>query len=366
MSNFIIPTDGLEENYKAQYKELKDQIKAPNVLLLGQTGVGKSSLINCIFGKELAKISNVAPETRGFHSFSQEGMPINIIDSEGYELETCDNYKKFLEEYIDKNFADLSKQIHLAWFCININSNRVLPFELDTISYLQKKNIPVCVVLTQCDNDTPEGDLASALSDVIKKKFGADIPCFQVCNDKEINKELNIEDLIKWSEENIKDENLKLGFIIAQKASIEKKYEKASSRIKYYAGVAAAIAASPIPGSDAPLLIAEQCKMAADIFSIYGLDNSVSSIVKNVISGQIIAILGKAVAGNLLKCIPGIGSIGGALINGTVASTITYSLGVGLCKLSKSAVEASLEGNEELLKQIFSQENIEKVLSEKA
>lgn len=363
MGNFIIPTDGLEEKYKAQYQELKNQVKSPNVLLLGQTGVGKSSLVNCIFGKELARISNVKPETRGFHEFKQEGLPVNIIDSEGYELETCGQYKTLLENYINENFTDLTKQIHIAWFCININSNRVLPFELETIQYLQSKNIPVCVVFTQCDNDTPEGSIAHSLADVIKKRFGAGIQCFQVCNDPEINKELDVDALLKWSEENISDDNLKLGFVIAQKASIEKKYEKAYSRIKYYAGAAAAIAAIPIPGSDAPLLVAEQTKMAADIFTIYGLDNSLSSVVKNVISGQVVSLLGKTVAGNLLKFIPGLGSIAGAAINAGVASTITYSLGAGLCKLAKSAVEACLDGDDELLKQIFSNENIEKILS---
>lgn len=364
MSNFIIPTDGLEEKFKDQFKKLKSTITSPNVLLLGQTGVGKSSLINCIFGKKLAEISNVKPETRGFHMFSQQDLPVNIIDSEGYELETCEQYKTLLEEYINGNFTDLSKQIHIAWFCININNNRVLQFELDTIKYLQSKNIPVCVVLTQCDNDTPEGTHASELANVIKKNFGSDVPCFQVCNDKKINKELDLEDLLKWSEENISDENLKLGFVIAQKASIDVKYQKAKSRIKYYAGVAAAIAASPIPGSDAPLLVAEQTKMAVDIFSIYGLDSSFSSIVKSIIGSQLISVIGKTTAGNLLKLLPGLGSIAGVLINGTVASSITYSLGKGLCVLAKDAMEACLDENDELLKQIFSESNIKKVFSE--
>lgn len=362
MSDFIIPTDGIQEKYEKQFEELKSQVKSPNILMLGQTGVGKSSLINCIFGKELAAVSNVKPETRGFHLFSQNGIPVNIIDSEGYELETSGKYKEMLESYINENFSNVEKQIHIAWFCISISNNRVLPFEIEVIGYLKKKNIPVCVVLTQCDNDTPEGSIASDLSSVIFKNFGADVPCFQVSNDPNI--ELELKDLVKWSEDNISDENLKLGFVIAQRASLDAKYEKAYSRIKYYAATAAAIAGAPIPASDAPLLIALQAKMASDIFSIYGLDNSISSIVKDVIAGRIISTLAKMAAGNLLKLIPGLGSIAGTLINAGVASTVTYSLGAGLCTLAKSAVNAALEGDDELIKQIFSKDNMEKVFSE--
>ena len=69
MNNFVIPTEEISKNFENSYNTLKESIKAPNVLLLGQTGVGKSSLINTIFGNDLAAVSHIKPETRGFHEF---------------------------------------------------------------------------------------------------------------------------------------------------------------------------------------------------------------------------------------------------------------------------------------------------------
>ena len=365
MSNYIIPTDGLKEKFEKQLEEFKKSIKSPNVLLLGQTGVGKSSLVNTIFGEDLAAVSHIKPETRGFHVYNSPQIPINIIDSEGYELSNPDYFKKSLDDYIEQNFVQADKQIHICWYCISISSARVLPYDLDNIEFLvQQKRIPTCVVFTQCDNDTPEGSIAKSLSEVVGKKFGRHVPCFQVSNDPDINKELDIDKLIDWSVNNLNDENLKAGFIIAQKANLNKKEDNANDRIKYYAAGAAAIGASPIPMSDAVLLTALQVQMASDIFSIYGLNAKMSDTIKNIIGGRIVSMMGKMVAGNLIKLIPGFGSAAGAAINAGVASSITWALGYALVQITKKAIEAEWSGDTKLLETLFSEEMIDKYIKE--
>lgn len=363
MSNFTIPTDDLKKQFEDAYKRFRKSIKRPNILILGQTGVGKSSLINTIFGKDLAKVSHTKSKTQGFHSYTSEDVPVNIIDSEGYELATSEQFKESFSKYIDENFADQSKQIHLAWYCISISSARVLPYDLENIDFLlNTKKIPTCVVFTQCDNDTPEGDTAKVLKAEVTKRFGRHVSCFQTSNDAEINKELDLEALIDWSLKNLNDENLRLGFIIAQKVALDKKDDEAKSHIKYYAGIAAGIGASPIPISDAILLTSLQTKMASDIFILYGLDVGLSTVVKNVIGGRVVSMLGKAVAGNLLKMVPGLGTAAGAVINAAVATTITYSLGYALCCLTKKAIESCWSGDTEVLESLFTDENIQDLM----
>lgn len=162
----------------------------------------------------------------------------------------------------------------------------------------------------------------------------------------------------------LNDDNLRTGFMIAQKVNLDCKQEKADSRIKYYALTAAGIGASPIPMSDAVLLTGLQVMMASDIFSIYGLNNSLSNTIKMIIQGRVISILGKTVAGNLLKLIPGFGTAAGAAINAAVASTITYSLGYALSALCKKAVENEWNVSSTVIDELFTEENVTRLMDE--
>lgn len=58
-----------EENMNAAWEKYQSEKKNelyPNIMLLGISGAGKSSLINAIFKRDLAKVSNVKPETKGY------------------------------------------------------------------------------------------------------------------------------------------------------------------------------------------------------------------------------------------------------------------------------------------------------------
>lgn len=114
---------------------------------------------------------------------------------------------------------------------------------------------------------------------------------------------------------------------------------QASKSIKYYAGAAAAIGASPIPGSDAVLLTALQAKMMNDVLSKYGVETSLVDIIQQIIGARVVSMLGKAVAGNLIKLIPGAGSVIGGAINAGVASSITYTLGKCAIKAGRMIAE---------------------------
>lgn len=88
-----------EEQLKKDWDKYISQpeIKFPNILIIGKSGIGKSSLINTIFGKDITKVSDTEPCTRGFKKYSGKkyNRNINIIDSEGYEISTNENESSF-------------------------------------------------------------------------------------------------------------------------------------------------------------------------------------------------------------------------------------------------------------------------------
>ena len=95
------------------------------------------------------------------------------------------------------------------------------------------------------------------------------------------------------------------------------------------ATAAATTAASPIPFSDAALLIPIQVTMITGLNKANG-----ANISRGVVEGFKKAIkvsgVGKSVAGNLLKFIPGVGTIAGGTINAGVAVGFTEALGFAI------------------------------------
>ena len=60
-----------------------------NAVIIGQTGVGKSSLINYLYGEKIAETGVGKPvTTNGFHEYDFElnGLPVCLFDSWGLEV----------------------------------------------------------------------------------------------------------------------------------------------------------------------------------------------------------------------------------------------------------------------------------------
>ena len=92
------------------------------------------------------------------------------------------------------------------------------------------------------------------------------------------------------------------------------------------AAAAATTAASPIPFSDAALLIPIQATMITSLYKANGANIS-QGFVKGVLKATVISNFGKSLAGNLLKFIPGVGTLAGGTINAGVAVGFTEALG---------------------------------------
>lgn len=78
--------DFISETIKKFQSDLENMAKV-NILVVGKTGVGKSTLINNIFREELAETGIGRPVTQHLKKISKEGLPINLYDTKGLELE---------------------------------------------------------------------------------------------------------------------------------------------------------------------------------------------------------------------------------------------------------------------------------------
>lgn len=124
------------------------------------------------------------------------------------------------------------------------------------------------------------------------------------------------------------------------------KNKEANKVVLSFSAAAAATGALPIPLADAPVLIAEQIAMLAKISEIYHINlkrNGLKSLVFTALGVSGTTVLGKTITGSLLKMIPGLGSIGGAAVNGTTAATLTAALGTAYCELCQKVFLGELD-----------------------
>lgn len=133
--------------------------------------------------------------------------------------------------------------------------------------------------------------------------------------------------------------------VVAQRELAVQKTQ-AENVVKVAMGGAGAVGFIPIPGADAPLIIAAQSAMLLKIFAVYRLENLGKQIIATSLTGIVMTNIGRSVAGNFLKMIPGVGTVVGGLICGGVAASLTGLLGEASIRFCEYAAQASARGED--------------------
>ncbi|MGX7150478.1 YcjF family protein [Enterococcus ureasiticus] len=168
------------------------------------------------------------------------------------------------------------------------------------------------------DNEADEKEFESFFSEVIKKFPGKTSSVILNSYGKSKERAEKILAKSKIQFDSIFDEFLE---------GVDEDTRKKCHKTVHAASLTAAIVGcSPIPFSDALLLVPIQLTMMARLHKIFGQSWS-ESMGKSLGKEIVVVGLGKSAVGNIIKFIPGVGTVAGAAINATVASTITETLG---------------------------------------
>lgn len=102
--------------------------------------------------------------------------------------------------------------------------------------------------------------------------------------------------------------------------------DKAKSIIHSALAAAGSVALSPIPFTDAALLVPIQVGMITSLFKAYD-----QKMMQGAIRGAVWAVaatsFGRGVVGNAFKFVPGLGTVAGATISATTAVGLTEVIG---------------------------------------
>ncbi|TRX88709.1 hypothetical protein FHL15_010381 [Xylaria flabelliformis] len=132
-------------------------VKAFRILVCGKTGVGKSTLINKVFGVEMTEESTSYAQgthdiDKAFESPNHPGLLVH--DSRGWQAGSdseLDLIAKFLRHRaFQKNPAEA---LHIIWFCVDADVSRIEEADKRTLQTIAKhsSDVPVFVVGTKKD-----------------------------------------------------------------------------------------------------------------------------------------------------------------------------------------------------------------------
>lgn len=321
-------------NFNGKVEDMLRNMPKLNIVNIGKTGIGKSVLINAVFGQELAKTGTGLPVTEHCERYTFGDSPITIYDSRG--IETGEQGTKGLDEVygvISRQNAsnNPNEYIHICWYCLSGPGLKIEPNEITIINKI-RAGIPVILVITQFAGTAEQKEFVEKVRGVFGDRPPDVIPVMalpQVSQSEfgEMNiKAHGVDKLVKRSYELLSDSQKKT-FAAYQKQSVQLKIDTARKISFAYAAAVAAAAFQPLPIADAPIMVAIQVAMMAHITACFGIDASVN--FKTVISGLggpfAAAVVGRTLV-SLLKLIPGLGTLAGGAINAATGGALTIAL----------------------------------------
>lgn len=325
-------------------KEVKEATKSKlNILIVGKTGYGKSTLINTIFGEKLAQSGTGKPITQEIKCYTSTKQPdLAIYDSRGLELnapDTITNIKQFLSSNHSK---DPNEQIHIVWFCIAEPARRLENAEIELFKAIKQHKFPLVAVITKASQDKDEN--GQSFKAFVQGKLSIDDESQVVRtraleiedDDGNLQKPKGIDELLEQSCKYM-DEGKANALARFQDYNKEQRRQAniahAKTLVNHYATSCGAAAVTPIPFSDIAILIPIQIGMILHISNIFGINISKENAAKLLTA--LLSVVGTAftvrfsvqLLGNVLKVIPGFGSVAGGAINATIALGTTKVMG---------------------------------------
>ena len=263
-------------------------MKRGNVLVIGNSGVGKSTLINAVLGDEKAKTGwGTTGTTNRLELYEPENdeIPFRIIDTIGFQpgilqqQRAIQAVKKWSKECAKKGHED--NQINVIWFCVEGTSRKLFPETIKNMTRAASmwESVPVVVVITK-SYSVPEREQNIELvhnAFAAQKRHGSNlrkvIPVVAapyVLNETAFAAPDGISELIETTN-SLMPEGFKAAEKDLSKFILNRKRILAQSVVTTATAAAVVVGAVPIPFSDAVLLTPTEIAEVNAIAKIYGI-----------------------------------------------------------------------------------------------
>lgn len=327
--------DDARKEFVTKLNEILSSQQKPTILVAGFVGCGKTTLVKNVLGNGIVgddAIGHGKSTTKGFVPYSDDF--ITLIDSQGFEPPMPE---KFFLDFVNTQIEakqyedDISKHIHLSWYCIEGSKARVTPTDINLINRILPQESTL-VIVTKMDITKPVQKDAITQELLANTSVTSERILYVSEKDKESWKAL-----VEKSKQ-ILPEAYKSAFMSKQKVVLKDKKVLARKAIREFSSGAGLIGILPVV--DIPFIIAIQYKLVARLAKIYGFNGDEAQ--KLLAPSALVTAAGSAVGGGLLDLAGPIGWIAG----GFSAGAVTGGLGTLVSNYFLKCSEAIFQGKE--------------------
>ena len=313
-----------------------------NVLVIGNSGVGKSTLINAVLGEEKARTGwGGKGTTEKLTIYESKEIPFRIIDTIGFVPSRMGKNKaiKAVQNWSEKSAKEGNEgnQISVIWICVEGTSSKLFPETIKAISKATKiwESVPVIVIITKSYSEPDRKDniemvnTAFAKQKRYSKNLRKVIPVVAeqfILNDNAFAPPEGISELIEATND-LMPEGAKAGKEDIASFTLKRKRAFSHGLVGMSTSAAVVVGAVPIPFPDAFFLLTIETAEINGIARIYGIRNTEESkrFFNSIIQAGTIGVAAKGGL-NAMKAMPGV-NIGASALNAIVAGSIVAALG---------------------------------------
>ena len=312
-----------------------------NVLVIGNSGVGKSTLINAVLGETVAETSCGAEgTTKELKIYENNELPFRLIDTVGFEpswlkeRQAVYAVKKWSKESIDDKKSD--KKISAIWFCIDGTSRKLFGKTINNLFAATSmwESVPVIVVITKSYSVPERKENMQMVEDVFArqkavKNLKGIIPLVAstyVLNDAAFAAPEGITEIIDKTNE-ILPEGIRAAENDLHRYKRKRKKVMAQSVIGTATTAGVIVGAVPIPFADAMILTPTEVVEVNALGVVYeiGKDEKSKRFINSIIEVGTVGAAAKASI-SAIKAIPGI-NIAASVLNAVIAGVFVATIG---------------------------------------